>query len=131
LSLQDPIADMLTRIRNGHMARLAKVSFPKSKLKISILEVLKKQGYIDSFSVETIGSKQTVEVVLKYYKGKPVIEKITRVSKPSLRVYKSVENLPNYFNGLGINVVSTSKGLMTSAEAKEQNIGGELICSVV
>jgi len=113
------------------MAKLPGVTMPKSSAKVAVLKVLKEQGYIEDFDYNPDLPKSNIKVKLKYFHGKAVIEKITRVSKPSLRVYKSAKDMPDYYNGLGINVVSTSKGLMTSIEAKKQNLGGELICSVV
>lgn len=131
MSLSDPIADMLTRIRNAQMARKEIVFIPFSKIKHSIASVLQEEGYINSFQTKTINNISTIEVNLKYYSGFPVIESITRVSKPGMRIYKSVSNLQEVLNGLGISIVSTSKGVMTGRKAKKLGIGGEVICEIV
>lgn len=130
MSMSDPIADMLTRIRNAHMVNKDKVSIPSSKLKIAISKVMQDEGYINSYSVD--GEKVTKNIVieLKYYNNKPVIEALSRISKPSLRVYKSSDDIPTIMNGLGIAIVSTPKGVMTGNNAKLQNIGGEVLCSI-
>ncbi|CAL4325245.1 30S ribosomal protein S8 [Buchnera aphidicola] len=129
MSMQDPIADMLTRIRNGQSANKFSVTMPCSKLKKAILEVLKKEGYIQSFNI--IGDvKLELEIFLKYFKGKSVIESIKRVSCPSLRIYKKKNKLPQVMAGLGIAVISTSKGVMTDRRARQVGLGGEIICYV-
>jgi len=129
MSMSDPIADMLTRIRNGQSAAKAEVAMPASNMKQSIAEVLKDEGYISDFSVSD-DAKPELSVSLKYYDGKPVIEKIQRMSRPGLRVYKNKDELPKVLNGLGIVIISTSKGMMTDRAARAAGIGGELICSV-
>jgi small subunit ribosomal protein S8 len=127
--MSDPIADMLTRIRNGQSAAKADVAMPASNMKQSIAQVLKDEGYINDFSVSQ-DAKPQLTVSLKYHDGKPVIEKIQRMSRPGLRVYKSTNEIPKVLNGLGIVIVSTSKGMMTDRAARAAGIGGELICSV-
>jgi small subunit ribosomal protein S8 len=128
--MSDPISDMLTRIRNAQMAEKTTVVMPSSKLKVAIAEVLKDEGYVDGFHVAADGGKSTLEIGLKYYSGRPVIEKIQRVSRPGLRIYKSSEDIPKVMNGLGIAIVSTSKGLMTDRKARANGIGGEVLCVV-
>ncbi len=130
MSMSDPISDMLTRIRNAQMAEKTSVVMPSSKLKVAIAEVLKDEGYVDGFNVVAIGGKSTLEIGLKYYGGRPVIEKIQRISRPGLRIYKGSEDIPNVMNGLGIAIVSTSKGLMTDRKARANGIGGEVLCVV-
>lgn len=130
MSMTDPIADYLTRIRNAQMAQMPEVTCPSSKLKIAISKVLEAEGYIKGYSVADEGSKPTLTVELKYFKGKPVIEEIKRVSRPGLRAYKGKEELPKNRAGLGIAIMSTSKGLMTSKQAEEAGIGGEVLCTV-
>ena len=130
MTMTDPIADMLTQIRNGLKAHKKSVSFPASKVKISILEVLKDEGYISDFSHAEVENKSLIMVELKYYQGDPVIETIKRVSKPGRRVYYGVHELPSVQQGLGIAVVSTSKGIMHERRAREAGVGGELICTV-
>lgn len=128
--MSDPIADMLTRIRNGQQSGKSKVNVTFSKLKLLIADVLKDEGYIGDFvTIEHEGKKQLI-IELKYYKNSPVIENILRVSKPSLRVYKECKKLPNVVNGLGIAIISTSKGVMVDRKAKELGIGGEVMCIV-
>jgi small subunit ribosomal protein S8 len=127
--MSDPIADMLTRIRNGQSAAKADVAMPASNMKQSIAQVLKDEGYINDFSVSQ-DAKPQLTVSLKYHDGKPVIEKIQRMSRPGLRVYKSTDEIPKVLNGLGVVIVSTSKGMMTDRAARAAGIGGELICSV-
>lgn len=129
MSMSDPVADMLTRIRNGQSAAKADVAMPASNMKQSIAQVLKDEGYINDFSVSD-DAKPEMTVSLKYYDGKPVIEKIQRMSRPGLRIYKNKDELPKILNGLGIVIVSTSKGMMTDRAARAAGIGGELICSV-
>jgi small subunit ribosomal protein S8 len=131
MSMNDPISDMLTRIRNAQMAEKASVSMPSSKLKVAIAEVLKEEGYVDGFKVEQgEPGKATLQIGLKYYSGRPVIEKIQRISRPGLRIYKGNEDIPKVMNGLGIAIVSTSKGLMTDRKARANGIGGEVLCVV-
>lgn len=129
MSMSDPIADMLTRIRNGQSANKADVAMPASKTKQSIAQVLKDEGYITDFSVSE-GAKPELTVSLKYFDGKSVIETINRMSRPGLRVYKNKDELPKVLNGLGIVIISTSKGMMTDRAARAAGMGGELICSV-
>ena len=129
MSMQDPVADMLTRIRNGQSANKYSVKMPCSKLKYSIIELLKKEGYIKNFNIQG-NNKLKIEVVLKYFKGKSVIETIQRVSRPSLRIYKKKHNLPTVMAGLGIAVISTSQGIMTDRTARRLGLGGEVICYV-
>lgn len=128
--MTDPIADMLTRIRNGQSAGKESVSLPSSKLKIAIAKVLKEEGYITSYSTETTAGHAVMTIVLKYYNGVPVIEKVKRISRPGLRIYKSKDELPKVLGGLGIAVVSTSKGVMTDRAARASGHGGEVICTV-
>lgn len=129
MSMQDPIADLLTRIRNGQAAGLVTVAMPSSKQKVAIANLLKEEGYVSSVSV-TGDVKKVLEIELKYYQGKPVVELIKRVSRPGLRIYKSCSELPKIQNGLGIAVISTSKGLMTDRAARKNGIGGEVVCYV-
>lgn len=129
MSMQDTLADMLTRIRNGLMAEKVTVSMPASKQKKAVAQVLQDEGYITGFSVEG-DVKPVLNIDLKYFEGKPVIETIDRVSRPSMRVYKNANELPKVRDGLGIAIVSTSKGVMTDRAARAANIGGEVICTV-
>ena len=129
MSMQDPIADMLTRIRNGQTAGKIAVSMPASKQKAAIAKLLKDEGYIANYTV-TGDVKKVLEVELKYFQGKPVVEMIRRVSRPGLRVYKRSYELPQIMNGLGIAVVSTSKGIMTDRAARKAKLGGDIICYV-
>ncbi|MBN3564615.1 MULTISPECIES: 30S ribosomal protein S8 [Aliamphritea] len=129
MSMQDTLADMLTRIRNGHMAEKSAVTMPASKMKASIASVLEAEGYISGFAVEG-DVKPVMTVELKYFEGKPVIESIQRVSRPSLRVYKAASELPKVAGGLGISIISTSKGVMSDRAARAAGIGGEVICTV-
>ena len=129
MSMSDPIADMLTRIRNGQSAAKVEVTMPASNMKQSIAKVLKDEGYINDYSVSE-DAKAEMSVSLKYYDGKPVIDTIQRMSRPGLRVYKNKDELPSILNGLGIVIVSTSTGMMTDRAARAAGIGGELICSV-
>jgi len=131
MSMSDPIADMLTRIRNAQLAKKESVIMPNSRIKKAIAAVLKDEGYIENYNILEEGIKITLEVKLKYYSGVSVIEKISRVSKPGLRIYKSSKNLPNIMNGLGIAIMSTSKGVMTQRKARMLGVGGELLCYVV
>lgn len=129
MSMQDPIADMLTRIRNGQAAQKVSVSMPSSKLKVAIANLLKQEGYIADVKVNG-DVKPELEIELKYFQGKPVVELIQRVSRPGLRIYKKCDELPKIMNGLGIAVVSTSKGVMTDRAARKAGMGGEIICYV-
>ncbi len=130
MSMSDPISDMLTRIRNAQMAEKITVSMPSSKIKAAIAKVLQDEGYVDGFKVIDHDGKPTLEIGLKYYADRPVIEKIQRVSRPGLRVYKGSDDIPRVMNGLGIAIVSTSKGLMTDRSARANGIGGEVLCIV-
>ncbi|MSQ55800.1 MAG: 30S ribosomal protein S8 [Betaproteobacteria bacterium] len=130
MSMTDPVADMLTRIRNAQTAGHAEVSMPCSKLKISIAQVLKDEGYIDEFAVRGEGKSRELRVGLKYYAGRPVIERLERVSKPGLRVYKGRHDIPRIMNGLGVAIVSTSQGVMTDRKARADGVGGEILCYV-
>jgi small subunit ribosomal protein S8 len=129
--LTDPIGDMLTRIRNAIMAKKKEVVVePASKLKMAILDVLKREGYIEGYKIEGEGVKKKIIVYLKYYQGKPVIQVIERVSKPGRRIYVGVDEIPKVYNGLGIAILSTPKGVLSDREAKKLRVGGELICKV-
>jgi small subunit ribosomal protein S8 len=128
--MSDPIADMLTRIRNAQMVQKAIVVMPSSKVKVAIAQVLKDEGYIDDFKIRTEGFKVELEVTLKYYAGKPVIERIERVSRPGLRVYKGYDAIPQVMNGLGVAIVTTPKGVMTDRKARQTGVGGEVLCYV-
>ena len=130
MSMSDPIADMLTRIRNAQMVQKVSVTMPASKLKTAIAEVLKSEGYIESFAIRGDAAKPQLEIALKYYAGKPVIEHIERVSRPGLRVYKGRHDIPNVKNGLGVAIVTTPKGVMTDRKARQSGIGGEVLCYV-
>lgn len=130
MSLSDPVADMLTRIRNGQGTNKVSITMPASKLKKAIANVLKDEGYIENFAEYEVQGKPVLNIELKYYAGRPVIEKIERVSKPGLRVYKASESIPEVMNGLGVAIVSTSKGVMTDRKAKAVGIGGEVLCYV-
>jgi small subunit ribosomal protein S8 len=130
MSMNDPIADMLTRIRNAQLAEKLSVAMPSSRVKASIAQVLKDEGYIEEFKVRDEDGKSTLEIALKYYAGEPVIEKIERVSRPGLRIYKGCDEIPRIMNGLGIAIVSTSKGVMTDRKARATGIGGEVLCIV-
>ena len=130
MSMTDPIADMLTRIRNAQMVEKASVTMPASKIKAAIAAVLKDEGYIDDFAVRSAEGKSQLDIALKYYAGRPVIERIDRVSKPGLRVYKGADDLPRVMNGLGVAIVSTPTGVMTDRKARASNVGGEVLCVV-
>ncbi|MCP5268438.1 MAG: small subunit ribosomal protein [Pseudomonadota bacterium] len=130
MSMSDPISDMLTRIRNAQMAEKASVAMPSSKLKVAIAKVLKDEGYVEDFAVRDGAGKPTLEIGLKYYAGRPVIERIERVSKPGLRVYKGSTDIPRVMNGLGVAIVSTPQGVMTDRKARASNVGGEVLCIV-
>ena len=129
MSMQDPIADMLTRIRNGQAANKVAINMPSSKLKVAIANVLAGEGYIESVKVLE-GAKPELEITLKYFQGKPVVESIQRVSRPGLRIYKRKDELPKVMGGLGVAVISTSKGVMTDRAARQAGLGGEIICYV-
>ncbi len=129
MSMQDPIADMLTRIRNGQSAGKVSVAMPSSKQKVAIANLLKEEGYIVDYKVSG-ETKVELEIELKYFQGKPVVELIQRVSRPGLRIYKKRDELPKIMNGLGIAIVSTSKGVMTDRAARKAGMGGEIICYV-
>jgi len=130
MSMSDPIADMLTRIRNAQLVEKATVVMPSSKLKVAIAQVLKDEGYIDGFRVSTDGGKSELEIGLKYYAGRPVIERIERVSRPGLRIYKGRDAIPQVMNGLGVAIVTTPKGVMTDRKARQNGVGGEVLCYV-
>ncbi|KGM08265.1 SSU ribosomal protein S8p (S15Ae) [Methylophaga thiooxydans] len=130
MSMTDPIADMLTRIRNAQQANKVDVSMPSSKVKISIAQVLQEEGYISSFNSSEVEGKATLTVTLKYFEGKSVISEISRVSRPGLRVYKSANELPRIIGGLGVAIVSTSKGVMADRKARALGQGGEVLCAV-
>lgn len=130
MSMSDTIADMLTRIRNGQMAQKKSVLMPSSSVKKAISSVLKDEGYIEDFAVSQDGCKSELKISLKYYQGKPVIEKIQRVSRPGLRIYKGKDEISQVMGGLGISIISTSKGVMTDRAARAHGFGGEVLCSV-
>ena len=131
MAMSDPLGDMLTRIRNGQRCRSPKVSAPASRFRSNVLDVLKREGYIRDYrEVENDPGKRELEIELKYYEGEPVIREINRVSKPGRRVYAGVKNLPTVYNGLGISILSTPKGVMSDGEARNQNVGGEVLCTV-
>jgi len=130
MSMSDPISDMLTRIRNSLQRNKRDVKMPSSKLKVAIANILKQEGYILDYSVAEHDKKATLTIELKYFEGKAVIETIKRVSRPSLRSYKSSDDLPKVLGGLGVAVISTAKGVMTDKSAREQGIGGEVLCFV-
>lgn len=129
--VNDPVGDMLTRIRNALMRGKSKVTSPSSKLRASVLDVLAKEGYIRGYSRTDYGNgKSDLDIELKYYEGEPVIREIMRISKPGRRVYSSVRNLPNVANGLGISILSTPKGVMADHDARAHNVGGEILCRI-
>jgi len=130
MSMTDPIADMLTRIRNAQMVGKTTVAMPASKLKVSIAQVLKDEGYIEDFARKENAGQPELEISLKYYAGTPVIEKIERVSRPGLRIYRGRDDLPKVMNGLGVAIVSTSRGVMTDRKARATGVGGEVLCIV-
>lgn len=130
MSMSDPIADMLTRIRNAQQVDKPTVSMPCSKLKVAIANVLKDEGYIESYEVKGTPTKPELEITLKYYAGRPVIERIERVSRPGLRIYKGRTAIPQVMNGLGVAIVSTSRGVMTDRKARATGVGGEVLCYV-
>jgi len=128
--MSDPIADMLTRIRNAQGVQKTNVSMPSSKVKVAIANVLKDEGYIEDFAVSTEGGKSELNIGLKYYVGRPVIDRIERVSRPGLRIYKGKDEIPQVMNGLGVAIVSTPKGVMTDRKARATGVGGEVLCYV-
>ena len=130
MSMSDPIADMLTRIRNAQMVEKVSVTMPSSKVKVAIAQVLKDEGYIDDFAVKSECAKSELNIALKYYAGRPVIERIERVSKPGLRVYRGRNDIPVVMNGLGVAIVSTPQGVMTDRKARQTGVGGEVLCYV-
>ncbi|MFN3566545.1 MAG: 30S ribosomal protein S8 [Burkholderiaceae bacterium] len=130
MSMSDPIADMLTRIRNAQRVEKAEVTMPASKLKAAIAQVLKDEGYIDGFQVVDQDGKPELRIGLKYYAGRPVIERLERVSRPGLRIYRGRDAIPQVMNGLGVAIVSTSRGVMTDRKARSQGVGGEVLCYV-
>ena len=130
MSMSDPIADMLTRIRNAQAVDKPVVSMPSSKLKAAIAQVLKDEGYIDGFAIKSEGVKSELEISLKYYAGRPVIERIERVSRPGLRIYRGRDAIPQVMNGLGVAIVTTPKGVMTDRKARATGVGGEVLCYV-
>ena len=130
MSMSDPIADMLTRIRNAQAVEKVTVTMPSSKVKVAIAKVLKDEGYIDDFAVKSEGAKSELNIALKYYAGRPVIERIERVSRPGLRIYKGRTSIPQVMNGLGVAIVSTSRGVMTDRKARANGVGGEVLCYV-
>ncbi len=130
MSMSDPIADMLTRIRNAQSVNKTTVAMPSSKLKVAIARVLKEEGYIEDFAVAEQGGKPELRIELKYYAGRPVIERIERVSRPGLRIYRGKSEIPTVMNGLGVAIVSTPKGVMTDRKARATGTGGEILCYV-
>lgn len=130
MSMSDPIADLLTRIRNAQAVAKPAVTVPSSKVKIAITQVLADEGYIDGFKVKSEGGKSELQIALKYYAGRPVIERIERVSRPGLRVYKGSDAIPQVMNGLGVAIVTTPKGVMTDRKARANGVGGEVLCYV-
>ncbi|MEI6027700.1 MAG: 30S ribosomal protein S8 [Betaproteobacteria bacterium] len=130
MSMSDPIADMLTRIRNAQLVEKASVAMPSSKLKIAIAQVLQDEGYIENFKVSNDAGKSQLEIGLKYYAGRPVIERIERVSRPGLRVYRGRDAIPQVMNGLGVAIVTTPRGVMTDRKARQTGVGGEVLCYV-
>ena len=130
MSMHDPISDMLTRIRNAQLVGHAEVSMPASRLKASIAKVLKDEGYIDDFALRESGPHKQLAIALKYYAGRPVIERLERISKPGLRVYKGRDDIPRVMNGLGVAILSTSRGVMTDRKARADGVGGEVLCIV-
>lgn len=131
MSMSDPLGDMLTRIRNGQMARKVTIPVPASKMRARVLDVLQREGYIRGYSWSEIKTGiSELDVELKYSEGEPVIKEISRISRPGRRVYSGIDNLPRFYNGLGISILSTSKGVMSDTEAREQKVGGEVLCRV-
>ena len=130
MSMSDPIADMLTRIRNAQAVEKPSVVMPASKVKVAIAQVLRDEGYIDAFKVKNEGGKNELHIELKYYAGRPVIERIERVSRPGLRIYRGRDAIPQVMNGLGVAIVTTPKGVMTDRKARAAGVGGEVLCYV-
>ncbi len=130
MSMSDPIADMLIRIRNAQLVGHVEVSMPASKIKASIAQVLKDEGYIEDFALREDGTRKELRIALKYYAGRPVIERLERVSKPGLRVYRGRDDIPRVMNGLGVAILSTSRGVMTDRKARADGVGGEVLCIV-
>jgi small subunit ribosomal protein S8 len=130
MSMSDPVSDMLTRIRNAQMVGHTEVVMPASRLKAAIAQVLKDEGYVEDFAMRDNGAKKELRIGLKYYAGRPVIERLERVSKPGLRVYKGREDIPRIMNGLGVAILSTSRGVMTDRKARADGVGGEILCIV-
>jgi small subunit ribosomal protein S8 len=130
MSMTDPVSDMLTRIRNAQMVGHMEVVMPASRLKAAIAQVLKDEGYVEDFALRENGAKKELHIGLKYYAGRPVIERLERVSKPGLRVYKGREDIPRIMNGLGVAILSTSRGVMTDRKARADGVGGEILCIV-
>jgi small subunit ribosomal protein S8 len=130
MSMSDPIADMLVRIRNAQMVGHVEVVMPASKLKAAIAKVLKDEGYVEDFALRDHGAKKELAIALKYYAGRPVIERLERVSKPGLRVYRGSDDIPRVMNGLGVAILSTSRGVMTDRKARADGVGGEVLCIV-
>src|SRR4051812_15900421 len=130
MSMTDPIADFLTRIRNGQLSGKPEIAAPSSRIKLALAKVLKDEGYIEDFAVDGDAKKPTVKVRLKYYQGRPVIERLERVSRPGLRVYRGRDDIPRVMNGLGVAIVSTSRGVMTDRKARADGLGGEVLCIV-
>ena len=130
MSMTDPIADFLTRIRNGQSSGKPEVSMPSSRIKLALAKLLKDEGYLDDFTVLADGAKSTLTVRLKYYQGRPVIDRLERVSRPGLRVYKAKDELPKVLGGMGVAIISTSRGVMTDKQARAQRVGGEVLCEI-
>ena len=130
MTMTDPISDLLSRIRNGQQVKKSSISCPSSNIKLAILKVMKDEGYIRDYSLTEDTKGKIIEISLKYFHGEPVIKEIVRISKPGLRVYSSVKNMPVYKNNMGVSIISTSKGVMTNFQAKEVNIGGEVLCRI-
>ncbi|HEX6690264.1 MAG TPA: 30S ribosomal protein S8 [Burkholderiales bacterium] len=130
MSMSDPVADMLIRIRNAQMVGHTETVMPASRLKVSIAQVLKDEGYIEDFALREKGAKKELAIALKYYAGRPVIERLERVSKPGLRVYRGRDDIPRIMNGLGVAILSTSRGVMTDRKARADGVGGEILCIV-
>ena len=130
MTMTDPISDLLTRIRNGQQVKKASITCPSSNIKLAILKVMKEEGYIRDFTLSEDTKGKVIQISLKYFHGEPVIKEIVRISKPGLRVYSSVKNMPVYKNNMGVSIISTSRGVMTNFKAKEINIGGEVLCRI-
>ena len=131
MTMTDPLGDMLTRIRNGQRAQKSKVTSPASRLRTNVLEVLKREGFIRGFSQREVRRGiSEIEIELKYHEGDPVIREISRVSKPGRRIYSGIKNLPRIYDGLGISILSTPRGVLSDSEARDQNVGGEVLCRV-